>query len=131
MVFFALFMLWAYNASEYSDPSLGKTSIFRPLLDRYAASIYPYPTQTYKTAHLSINFCASSEHLPGHADPYCPTVQLTSHPRSGPHYASSLTMPSETPIHIRIPDLDPHQHPRRPHDDGPPLRLHSVWTMVA
>ncbi|KAF8484305.1 DUF300-domain-containing protein [Gautieria morchelliformis] len=33
MVFFAGFMLWAYRASEYSDPALGKTSIFRPLLD--------------------------------------------------------------------------------------------------
>ncbi|KAF8574754.1 DUF300-domain-containing protein [Ramaria rubella] len=33
MVFFSLFMLWAYRASEYSDPALVKTNVFWPLVD--------------------------------------------------------------------------------------------------
>lgn len=33
MVFFAGFMLWAYPVSEYRDPALGKTNMFRPLWD--------------------------------------------------------------------------------------------------
>jgi len=38
MVFFALFMIWAYSATEHS--ALGNTSIFRPLIDRYASSLH-------------------------------------------------------------------------------------------
>jgi len=38
MVFFAGLMLWSYRASEYADPALGKTSVLRPLVDRYAAA---------------------------------------------------------------------------------------------
>ncbi|KAI0031306.1 DUF300-domain-containing protein [Vararia minispora EC-137] len=33
MVFFALFMMWAYNWKEYVSPDGQKTSIWRPLLD--------------------------------------------------------------------------------------------------
>ena len=53
MVFFSLLMMWAYTWNEYKFEGAPKTSIWRPLWDRYVSSI---PRDMLLTYFCSINY---------------------------------------------------------------------------